>query len=95
MHFVINMFIALVCLATVILFKEVLKKWIQVIIGLVGCGTFSYAIAILIKKCGEWFSWWSGDAQYIKSNFIWICPIVIVITIIIMFIINKKNKKQA
>lgn len=95
MHFVINMFIAFICLAIVVLFKEILNKYIQFIFGFIGCGTFSYAIAILIKKCGEWFKWWSGDAKYINSNFLWIFPIVIIVVAIIAFIIHKKSQKQA
>ena len=51
----------------------------------------SYALAILVKKCGEWFGCWSGDAQYIKSDFLWIFAIVLVVYIIIN-IIAKKNK---
>ena len=61
------------------------------LINVIGCGTLSYALAILVKKCGEWFGCWSGDAQYIKSDFLWIFAIVLVVYIIIN-IIAKKNK---
>ena len=94
MHFVICMFVAMVCLASLIIFKEILNKVISILIGIVGCATFSYAMAILIKKCGEWFAWWSGDPIYIKSNFLWIFPIVLVVYFVVHFILIKRAKKQ-
>lgn len=92
MHFVINVFVTAVCFISLILFKEILNKIVKVLLSVIGCGTLSYALAILVKKCGEWFGCWSGDAKYIKGNFLWILPIVLVIYIIICFIIAKKNK---
>lgn len=95
MHFVICMFVAAVCLTSLIIFKEVLNKLFYHIIGVIGCATFSYAIAIFIKKCGEWFSCWSGDAAYINSNFLWIFAIVLVLYIVIEFLLFKKSKNNA
>ena len=92
MHFVIIVFVAGVCFISLILFKEIFNKVMKVLLSVVGCGTLSYALSILVKKCGEWFGCWSGDAKYIKGNFLWILPIVLVIYIIICFIIAKKNK---
>ena len=91
MHFVINVFVAGVCFISLILFKEIFNKVMKVLLSVVGCGTLSYALSILVKKCGEWFGGWSGDAQYIKSDFLWIFAIVLVVYIIIN-IIAKKNK---
>lgn len=91
MHFVINVFVAAVCFVSIILFKEIFNKVMKVLLSVVGCGTLSYALSILVKKCGEWFGCWSGDAQYIKSDFLWIFAIVLVVYIIIN-IIAKKNK---
>ena len=64
MHFVINVFVTAVCFISIILFKEILNKIVKVLLSVIGCGTLSYALAILVKKCGEWFGCWSGDAQY-------------------------------
>ena len=86
MHFVINVFVAGVCFISIILFKEILNKIVKVLLSVIGCGTLSYALAILVKKCGEWFGCWSGDAQYIKSDFLWIFAIVLVVYIIINII---------
>lgn len=55
MHFVINVFVAGVCFISLILFKEIFNKIMKVLLSVVGCGTLSYALSILIKKCGEWF----------------------------------------
>ena len=82
MHFVINVFVAGVCFISLILFKEIFNKIMKVLLSVVGCGTLSYALSILIKKCGEWFGCWSGDAKYIFSNFLWILPIVLVVLLL-------------
>ena len=92
MHFVINVFVAGVCFISLILFKEIFNKIMKVLLSVVGCGTLSYELSILIKKSSEWIGCWSGDAKNIKGNFLWILPIVLVIYIIICFIIAKKNK---
>ena len=55
MHFVINVFVAGVCFISLILFKEIFNKVMKVLLSVVGCGTLSYALSILVKKCGEWF----------------------------------------
>ena len=64
MHFVINVFVAGVCFISLILFKEIFNKIMKVLLSVVGCGTISYALSILIKKCGEWFGCWSGVISY-------------------------------
>ncbi len=94
MYFVINCFISAVCIISLILFAEVFPKIIKFIVGAVQVVTTSYAIAILIKKIGEWTSIWSGDYRYINSNFLWILPIVAVITIGIACFCNRRAKKK-
>lgn len=94
MYFVINCFISAVCIISLILFAEVFPKIIKFIVGAVQVVTTSYAIAILIKKIGEWTSIWSGDYRYINSNFLWILQIVAVITISISYFCNKRAKKK-
>ena len=59
MYFVINCFISAVCIISLILFTEVFPKWTKLLVGAVQVVTTSYAIAILIKKIGEWTSVWS------------------------------------
>lgn len=93
MYFVINCFISAVCIASLILFMDVFPKLVKLLVGAVQVITTSYAIAILIKKIGEWTSIWSGDYKYINSNFLWILPIVLVVTVLITYICNKKSKK--
>lgn len=94
MYFVINCFISAVCIVSLILFAEVFPKIIKFIVGAIQVITTSYAIAILIKKIGEWTSIWSGDYRYINSNFLWILPIVAVITIGIAYLCNRRAKKK-
>ena len=93
MYFVINCFISAVCISSLILFMDVFPKLVKLLVGAVQVITTSYAIAILIKKIGEWTSIWSGDYKYINSNFLWILPIVLVVTVLIAYICNKKSKK--
>lgn len=50
MHFVICVFVALICLVTAVLFTEVFPKWVKAILALLGAGTSGYAIAIFIRK---------------------------------------------
>ncbi|WP_294578108.1 hypothetical protein [uncultured Thomasclavelia sp.] len=95
MYFVINCFISAVCIVSLILFTEVFPKIIKFILGAVQVVTTSYAIAILIKKIGEWTGIWSGDYQYINSNFLWILPIVAVITIAIAYLCHKRANKKS
>ena len=70
MHFVINVFVTAVCFISIILFKEILNKIVKVLLSVIGCGTLSYALAILVKKCGEWFGCWSGDAPIYQKRFL-------------------------
>ena len=93
MYFVINCFISAVCIASLILFTEVFPKWIKLLVGAVQIITTSYAIAILIKKIGEWTSIWSGDPALIRTYFLCALPIIAIITIAIAYISNKKSKK--
>ena len=50
MHFVINVFVTAVCFISLILFKEILNKIVKVLLSVIGCGTLSYALAILNKE---------------------------------------------
>lgn len=50
MHFVINVFVTAVCFISIILFKEILNKIVKVLLSVIGCGTLSYALAILVKN---------------------------------------------
>ena len=93
MYFVISFFISAVCVVSLILFTEVFPKWVKLLVGAIQVMSTSYATAILIKKIGEWTSVWSGDYHQIATNFLWILPIVAVITIAIAYFCNKKTKK--
>ena len=50
MHFLLGLFVALVTLATGVLFTEVFPKWIKHIMTLIGAISSGYAISILIRK---------------------------------------------
>lgn len=93
MYFVINCFISAVCIVSLILFLEVFNKWVKLLVGGIQTISTAYALAILIKKIGEWTSIWSGDASYIKSNFLWLLPIVALISAAIYYLLTKKSKK--
>lgn len=92
MYFVINCFISAVCIASLILFTEVFPKWVKFLLGVVQIVTTSYAIAILIKKIGEWTSIWSGNANLINTYFLYGLPVIAIITIAIAFICKKRKK---
>lgn len=92
MYFVISCFISAVCIVSLVLFTEVFPKWIKLIINAVQVITTSYAAAILIKKIGEWTSIWSGNASLIRTYFLWLLPVILVVTIIVTYICKKKSK---
>lgn len=50
MHFVICVFIALLCLVTTVLFTHVFPKWLKLALTVLGSFTSGYAISILIRK---------------------------------------------
>ena len=50
MHFVICVFIALLCLVTTVLFTNVFPKWLKLALTVLGSFTSGYAISILIRK---------------------------------------------
>jgi hypothetical protein len=93
MYFVINGFITAVCLVSLILFTEVLPKIIKGLLSIVAIITSSYALAILVKKIGEWTSLYTAPAD-VFPNFYYILPGVTVVAIIIAFILHKKNNKN-
>lgn len=92
MYFVINGFITTICLVALVLFTEVFPKIIKVLISAVAIVTSSYALAILVKKIGEWTSLYPAPAD-VFPNFYYVLPVVTVVTIIIAFILNKRTKK--
>lgn len=50
MHFVICVFISLLCLVTTVLFTNVFAKWLKLALTALGSFTSGYAISILIRK---------------------------------------------
>ena len=50
MHFVICVFISLLCLVTTVLFNNVFAKWLKLALTALGSFTTGYAISILIRK---------------------------------------------
>jgi hypothetical protein len=92
MYFVINGFITVVSLIALILFTEVFPKVVKVLLSLLAICTSSYAIAILIKKIGEWTSIYPAPAD-VFPNFYYVLPCVGVLAIIIAFVVHKRSKK--
>lgn len=91
MHFVICVFIALICLITAILFTEVFPKWFKFILAVIGAGTSGYALAILIRKIAMWTSAFSKPKLLPTAG---ICSVIILVCIIIaVIILNRKKAK--
>jgi len=91
MHFVICVFIALICLVTAILFTEVFPKWLKVFLALLGSATSGYAISIFIRKVAMW------TEAYEKPELLPVAGIaavvVLILTIIVTMMLNKKKAK--
>lgn len=90
MHFVICVFIALICLITAILFTEVFPKWFKAILTLIGVGTSGYALAILIRKIAMWTNAFTKPQLLPTAG---ICAgVIFVLTVIVIILLNKKKK---
>lgn len=92
MYFVINAFIATICIITLVLFTEVFPKLIKAIISLIAIGTSSYAGTILIRKIAELSSWYKKPPMF--PTFYYVLAGCVVVALIIAVIVNKKSKTK-
>lgn len=91
MHFVICVFIALICLITAILFTEVFPKWFKAVLALIGAGTSGYALSILIRKIAMWTKAFTKPQLLPTAG---ICAAIVLVCIIVaVVILNKKKAK--
>lgn len=89
MHFVICVFIALICLATTILFTEVFPKWFKIILTVIGSFTTGYAISILIRKISIWTGAFAKPQLLSTAG---IATVIVLIGVIVaMTMIHKKK----
>lgn len=91
MHFVISLFIALICLVTAVLFTEVFPKWFKAFLALLASATSGYAIAILIRKIAELSKAYAKPELWMTTG---ICAVVMLILILIITMILKKKKAK-
>lgn len=90
MHFVICVFIALICLVTTILFVEVFPRWFKAVLALIGAASSGYALSILIRKIAMWSKAFAKPQLLSTAG---ICAgIVLVLIIVVVMILNKKKK---
>lgn len=88
MHFVICVFITLICLATAVLFTEVFPKWFKALLALLGSATSGYAIAIFIRKIAIL------TKAFAKPELLPVAGISAAIVLVgIIIITNRLNKK--
>ena len=90
MHFVICVFISLMCLVTAILFTEVFQKWFKALIALIGSGTAGYAISILVRKVSIWTNAFTKPKLLPTAG---IASVIVLIAVVIGLIIINKRKK--
>lgn len=88
MHFVICVFIALVCLVTAVLFTEVFPKWFKAVLAIVGSMTTGYAISILIRKIAMM------TKAFAKPDLLPVAGIAGVVVFVIVIIVTMFNKKK-
>ena len=88
MHFVICVFIALICLVTAVLFTEVFPKWFKAILALIGSGTTGYAISILIRKIAMW------TKAYDKPELLPVAGIAAAIVLVLVILVSIRLKKK-
>lgn len=90
MHFVIFVFIALICLVTAILFTEVFPKWFKAVLAIIGSASSGYAISILIRKIAMVSEAYEAPELLPVAGIAAAC--VFVIVIIVTVVLNKKKK---
>lgn len=90
MHFVICVFIALICLVTAVLFTEVFPKWFKAVLALIGAGTSGYATSIFIRKIAMWTKAFDKPDLLPLAG---IASVVILVIIIVVTTMLKKKKK--
>ncbi|MDE6952306.1 MAG: hypothetical protein K2P09_00670 [Erysipelotrichales bacterium] len=88
MHFVICVFIALICLVSAILFTEVFPKWFKAFLALIGAGTSGYAISIFIRKIAMW------TKAFEKPDLLPVAGIAAVVVLVIIIVVSMKTKKK-
>lgn len=88
MHFVICVFISLVCLVSTILFRDVFHKFVKIVLGVIGSYTAGYALAILIRKVAEWTGAFAQPKLFMT---VWICFAVVLVATIITSLVQKKK----
>lgn len=91
MHFVICVFIALICLVTAIFFTEVFPKWFKAVLAIIGAGTTGYAISIFIRKIAMWTNAFAKPELLPVAG---IASIVVLIIIIVVSMLLKKKKTK-
>ena len=91
MHFVISLFIALICLVTAILFKEVFPKWFKAILALLGSFTSGFAIVVLIRKIAILSGAFDQPKLWMNTAIASVAMLVVII--IATILLNKKQKK--
>lgn len=88
MHFVICVFIALICLVTAVLFTEVFPKWFKAFLALIGAGTSGYAISIFIRKMAMW------TKAFEKPDLLPVAGIAAVVVLGIIIVVAMVSKKK-
>lgn len=88
MHFVICVFIALICLVTAVLFTEVFPKWFKALIALLGSATSGYAISILVRKIAIW------TKAFAKPDLLPVAGIAAVVVLVIVIVVTTTLKKK-
>ncbi len=88
MHFVICVFIALICLVTTVLFTEVFPKWFKAFLALIGAGTSGYAISIFIRKMAMW------TKAFEKPDLLPVAGIAAVVVLVIIIVVSMISKKK-
>ena len=91
MHFVIGVFVALICLVTVVLFTEVFPKWLKAFLTLLGSASCGYAISIFIRKVSIWTNAFAKPAFIPLAG---ICAVIVLVLCIIVTMMLKKKKAK-
>ncbi len=92
MYFVINSFIVLICIISLVLFTEVFPKMVKAVISIIASVCFSYAAILLIREIAKLTKWYKVPNRFPGAYYI--LAVTLVLVAVIAFILSKKKTNK-
>lgn len=93
MHFVISVFVSIAFLALIILFAEILPKWVKALFAIGGSATTGMAVFYGLRRLAKVTKWFKTPA--LLPTFLTASICVLIIIIICAVLLKKRREKLA